>query len=1575
MDDRDAMTQRVAQRALEAADGELPGADLEVDNVVSGSITTFFRAKLGPTSIPFLIFYQDVYAISEGAPVPEAGLVGPLRSMMRVLARLLSQRLGDMKSPPVVNLLFDRVNDILPQLRRIESGSSSSVLFRAVGTALGTVIAAMGRALGRSIFQRPKPGSSRWPILRLMTPDQEQVERLKDRNPGLFADIATNREEVQKREVRNLENISRAGLIPLKQRILGKMVTVGEDPATKERLVYTLDGQVMSVADYTAEARKRDEASKASGKVFPNGLPTKDRPKLSLEGIRSLTDAQLEDPLLIPAGQAVSYAALTDDKTANQGTRIYPTRRDIRGRQVIVGGRFKGIYLDDVVNHSGRLLEGTVYDFDKQGKRVPFLTKKPDGSPNISAFKEPYVTVGTDGRFLIKLPFLQGGDWTASRHRLRKLSGFIPTVKYEDGTDNTTYTFEEKDFSAVRSAVGGMCLSRAATEKLEAYFDQIARQESALNHDSLRSYGLDRIGGFKVTSLTDPSTGEPYDPPQVTPDLFEKQKEAISWVESQGYKGVVALDTGVGKCPRFDTLIPTNRGLVQIQDMNPGLTTPDTAVPVSGWSVVVGSETLPVTAFYYGGTKPTLNVRTRNGFEIEGSLIHPVMVRGPEGEVFVKLPDLRVGDYLCVDRSSQGFPDTEPTLRVPAASDFSKYQHGVVSYPVPDRMNPDLARLLAYVIAEGCVRGPRSFTVTQWGTMNPETNADLCDLLQTQFGVAVDPTVDDKIVSSLFLRKYLEWMGVDYTLSKDKFIPPVVLQATRESVVNFIRAFVDAEGSMVGTTLEVASASERMLRELQILLLRLGVVSSRSPKKVKGRDHTYWRLTITGDGLRRYQKEVGFISSRKVDALSRACAKAENSNYGVPHARGLVEALRAEIHARAGGQGKGGGLYKTYGSSFVHTLGHIHHGRRNPTYQFLQKMLDVASEVGAEDTAAYREVLDQVNRNYFYDPIETITPGFAEVMDITVDDPRHTFIGNGLVNHNTLTAIASMMKMVRDGVADEGSRFLYVCPPNLKGNIVKEIRRVLVEPKDLLDRLDVMSYAEFRNRRLGGGSKKFEPDPTFGMNPPYAAVFFDEAQELVRNEMSANSLAAQGLNHPRKILLTASPMEDDPDQLYVGVAIANNINLAPGKRGQPMSQARKDLMRFRDRFCQRVGGRTMGLKKPNDKDPTVEKDFKTWAKQGMYFAHKRDVIEKPLPELRKSSVVLTMAPEVEALYRRSTAEVAKVFRALVSVYRDKENIPGTELRAQVGSFQMKLAKHLELLNKLSNLPGQLKGADGTLLFPGSVSPKIDEAANILMGKLFQGTRAILFTDDPKFAEHTAQALSLKFPVMYHAVALASSILFYQDGKVVSKYGKKKYKTPQGVEVPEAQWATHVLTNIVQANPQVVTLTLTKSYSVGQNLQSFSTVIHLDRDTFSSEIMKQRTARAWRTGQQSMVEEYTLDTVYSNPTDSKDATLDEIRKYIQEMQEDVFDEIVGQSQAAAIGTEWAEMGVVDASFLAVNRNLMEATMAPYVGLLADQEYAAELARDPDYNEWVASRRDEAIEHQLATMGPEEDPLGP
>ena len=632
-------------------------------------------------------------------------------------------------------------------------------------------------------------------------------------------------------------------------------------------------------------------------------------------------------------------------------------------------------------------------------------------------------------------------------------------------------------------------------------------------------------------------------------------------------------------------------------------------------------------------------------------------------------------------------------------------------------------------------------------------------------------------------------------------------------------------------------------------------------------------------------------------------------------------------------------------------------------------MLIVAESVGARDTDAFKVVEDHLTKNYFYDPIESITPGFTELMDIMVDDPRHTFVGNGVVNHNTLLTIATMQKMTRDGAAGEGSRFLYVCPKKLKGNFPRELRAWMTEEAaaGLSSRVDVLSYEEFVARRNGGTrvkkvldpitnkmvtvkdpltgksvTEKVPPDATFGMDPPYAAVFFDEAQALVKNENSKVSRAAQTLNHPRKVLLTASPMEDDPDELYVGIAITKNTVVASGGKGK-LTQARKDLIAFRKRFCVRVAGRTVGIKNDSEKDPTARQDFMAWAKEGMYFANKLEVTEPhlALQKPRRQAVSLTMDPAVEAEYKAAAKGVAKVLKALVGVYRDNAK-PTPALRQQVEGYKKALSGYMAVLNALSNYPDEVVDPKtGQPKFPGAVSPKVTASTMLIHNKIEGGKRTLLFTDDPKFAEKAAKQISENTPGHRVAVALASKIVVYQDGEVQNPrentFTQRIYTDKDGNKVPKDQWATYVLREVIGADPSIKALVLTKTYALGQNLQMFNTVIHLDRDSFSNEMMKQRTARAWRTGQKEVVEEYTMDAVYDAPEEKRDPTVDEVRRYIQESQENVFNSIVHESRQAIIGGEWREMKEVSADLVAVNRKLFELAMAPYPAALADHDY--------------------------------------
>jgi len=507
----------------------------------------------------------------------------------------------------------------------------------------------------------------------------------------------------------------------------------------------------------------------------------------------------------------------------------------------------------------------------------------------------------------------------------------------------------------------------------------------------------------------------------------------------------------------------------------------------------------------------------------------------------------------------------------------------------------------------------------------------------------------------------------------------------------------------------------------------------------------------------------------------------------------------------------------------------------------------------------------------------------------------------------TITAIAAMQKMQRDGLAEPGTgnngRYLYVCPTALRGNLAKEAHKFMVDAKTFIQRVDVMTYRKFYEAR--------QSDPQFGED--YVAVFFDEAQAL-KNPKSAQAKAAMTLNHQRKVLLTASPMERSPMEVYALAAISNNVNLNT-------REARADARAFRARFAEEVGGRIMGMKD----DPITARDMRVWVKRNLYFADKRASEEIALKELVKQTETVTMAPEVEAVYRETAQEISGVLSGLVSKYRDRTVDKTTQDRA-LESARIKLAKLFAMLTELANRPDKV--------VPGARNTKLGRLVQIMDEKAGAQSRVIVFTDSPALAEDAVAMLAQRCPWKSHAVALADRIeVVGSTGERVA-FTAKQYRRADGTRVPKKEWKTYVLQEIVAKNPQVGSVVLTGSYAVGQNLQQFDTVVHLDRDTWNSETMKQRTARAWRQGQENPVTEVTLDSVYENPLSDTDATLDQIRRYVQELDSDLFDRVVIESQTEALGSEFFGMKRTNASFYKVNRRMMEMAMSPYLAQLKD-----------------------------------------
>jgi superfamily II DNA or RNA helicase len=88
-------------------------------------------------------------------------------------------------------------------------------------------------------------------------------------------------------------------------------------------------------------------------------------------------------------------------------------------------------------------------------------------------------------------------------------------------------------------------------------------------------------------------------------------------------------------------------------------------------------------------------------------------------------------------------------------------------------------------------------------------------------------------------------------------IPDAILQSNREAAAAFVRTFMEVRGRKVGEdTFILDSFSETFLKQFHVLLWKLGVLSRRH--KVSESGASWWRITMQGNQIARFQNAVGF---------------------------------------------------------------------------------------------------------------------------------------------------------------------------------------------------------------------------------------------------------------------------------------------------------------------------------------------------------------------------------------------------------------------------------------------------------------------------------------------------------------------------------------------------------------------------------------------------------------------------------------------------------------------------------------------------------------------------------------------
>lgn len=452
-----------------------------------------------------------------------------------------------------------------------------------------------------------------------------------------------------------------------------------------------------------------------------------------------------------------------------------------------------------------------------------------------------------------------------------------------------------------------------------------------------------------------------------------------------GWPVVAEAGTGTGKCVKGDTLITladgTRRRIADLVGLS--FVTHQIGIDYKArWGMAERC--------FASGVKPVYRVTTQLGHTITASADHPFLtVIG-----WKRLQELAGGECVAVARYVPSPLLTEP---LPGAE----------------------IRFLAHMIADGSCTGHNGVSYIKADTALVQDWQDavrgLDNALPTQgnrkmrYGIRRETLMEHRRNGAIVA---LEKHGVLGKLSKEKTIPDAVFRLPNHQLALFIGRLFSGDGhvSKERNEIEYTSASQTLIRQLQYLLLRFGIVSRLAYKAapLNGKVFDAWRITITGaDSIRRFAATVGAqmigAKRQKLDTLLLRLPEQGNPNNDL-----IPAGYWPRIHNAR--RERGVSLYAL--RQQVTVSADTARGISRAKLQEIAAVLD-------NDSMAHLAQSD-----VYWDRIVSIeSAGTEPTYDITmIGEPN--FMGNAFIVHNSLAYLAPLVLLGKKVIVSTANKAL-----------------------------------------------------------------------------------------------------------------------------------------------------------------------------------------------------------------------------------------------------------------------------------------------------------------------------------------------------------------------------------------------------------------------------------------------------------------------------------------------------------------------------------------------------------------------
>lgn len=444
-------------------------------------------------------------------------------------------------------------------------------------------------------------------------------------------------------------------------------------------------------------------------------------------------------------------------------------------------------------------------------------------------------------------------------------------------------------------------------------------------------------------------------------DLLPMQMAVLKEMWTHKFPMLIA-SRGGSKCITGDSFIQTEDSFVRIGDLSnkdfSSMERQNHEINMFGENGYNKSDYM-----WNNGFGDTIKLETSDGFHLEGTNNHPIRIVRDGNIIWCNLEDLRLNDYVIISRDEEWLQKTND-------------------------ISPDIGYLFGVLVGDGgyTIRGKIVITAAT------DEIIKYCNpTVERLFGKTLKKCNSNKYAYNLYGVKIWDDLfqkyGFNSSVCAEKDFPKCILSASRQTVASFIRGLMDTDGTVSNTRKRVGfcSKSENLVKTLQFLLTKFGIISRIKKRLNKTYNRYYWYLSMNGENVNIFQDKIGFKLKYKSKRLNKVCKLTINSNKDVIP-RELIYNHICNIGEKA-----------------------EYCNKQNFTYKSLKMVLD-RRKVQFGETKSWKFLENILNKHYYYDKIQYLENGYNETFDVHIPND-HSFITNGIISHNSyLLALFALLK-------------------------------------------------------------------------------------------------------------------------------------------------------------------------------------------------------------------------------------------------------------------------------------------------------------------------------------------------------------------------------------------------------------------------------------------------------------------------------------------------------------------------------------------------------------------------------------